>query len=190
MIDLWAHYQLNLSKEISIMVDNVRKLFSCPSMRSLLGQYRSMAQRSKSAKHRTRPMMRNLMRPLRFKKSLLAENIFLMSSSHSQGGVGAEVESWPPRKTHSRYSSWCFSWNLAYLLGHQCIWIDHLNWTDRITCQQMFVPAPRSLEYVSDRMPNVKYVHGLVTVVEGVHPVFQKYLVHFWNQLGFTMCND
>ena len=43
----------------------------------------------------------------------------------------------------------------------------------------MFVPAPRSLEYVSDRMPNVKYVHGLVTVVEGVHPVFQKYLVHF-----------
>ena len=118
---------VDLSKEISIMVDNVRKLFSCPSMRSLLGQYRSMAQRSKSAKHRTRPMMRNLMRPLRFKKSLLAENIFLMLSSHSQGGVGAEVESWPPRKTRSRYSSWCFSWNLAWSSVH-LNWPPELNW--------------------------------------------------------------
>ena len=33
----------------------------------------------------------------------------------------------------------------------------------------MFVPAPRSLEYVSDCMPNENHVHGLVTVVEGMH---------------------
>ena len=38
----------------------------------------------------------------------------------------------------------------------------------------MFVPAPRSLEYVSDCMQNVNYVHGfkpslIVTVVEGMH---------------------
>ena len=80
-------------------------------------RYRSMAQRSKCVRNRTRPMMRNLMRPLRCEKLFFCGNLFSISPSHSQGGVGAEVESWPPRKTHSRYFYWCFSWNPAELLN-------------------------------------------------------------------------
>ena len=44
----------------------------------------------------------------------------------------------------------------------------------------MFVPAPRSLDYVSDRMPNIEYAHGLVAVVEGMHLktlIFLKYSI-------------
>ena len=81
--------------------------------------------------------------------------IYLPTFPFSWEGVVGGAESQPPREIHSRFiKCLCDLYRSLHPGPRPTQW----NITDVMSCQQMFVPAPRALEYVSHCMRMFKHV--------------------------------